>query len=466
MSELDDLIKRIEKGITNNRSYIKTIRHPKLLVASLKELREMIGNDNVKEAIATDISHLIMSKMRSEQYPEMVEDEIMLNIVLKGEPGVGKTVLATKIGKIFYSLGYLKGGKKENSGVGSTLKGMFGGSNNSTTDNTGLILYIMFIFIILLVTFISVAWSFYERFGGEWTIAMLIIIVLLIIFVGYLIAASINDSNNTNSTNNVNNANNTNNVNNTNNTNNTNSTNNDNANNISNTPGIQDDVFPPDDQIIKIAKKDDFCGEYLGQTTPKTNKLLNECRGKVLFVDEAYELVSARNDIYGNEAATALNVFMSEHPNEIIVIFAGYKNKLENSVFAAQPGLKRRFMYHFTCEGYTPEQLFKIFKLQLRKKGWGVTNEEEMLKMFISEKSAFPYSGGDTEKLTHYVKGEYDKEYMTNGEKMRMGIISPHHVKKGIAKLKANDYGHNINTNDNDNDHMTNVLTQMMKKTR
>ena len=444
MSELEGLIHRVKQGIDDNRSYIKTIRHPKLLLLSLKELYDMIGNDKVKDAVASDISHLIMSKMRSEQHPEMKEDEVMLNIVLKGEPGVGKTVLATKIGKIFYSLGYLQGGKKETTnGMGNVLKGVFGDTNDATTDNTGLILYILVIFIIILITFISVAWSFYEKFGGEWTIAMIVIIILLIILVGYLISVSINESNESN--NNMN-------------------------NNVNNNPDIHKNnigdinkegpatELPSDSQIIKVVSREDFVDQYVGWTAPKTKKLLNENRGKVLFVDEAYSLVEGLDDKFGVEAATTLNLFMSQHPNEIIVIFAGYKNLLEKGIFTAQPGLKRRFMYHFQCDGYTPEQLFKIFKSQLAKKGWGVINDSEVIKVFIKEKDAFPFSGGDTERLTHYAKVEHSKEYMKAGEGMKLNKLSAVHIAKGINKLRENSGGINPEPSD---DKISNLMKMM-----
>lgn len=454
MSELESLIDRIQQGIVENRSYIKTIRHPKLLLLALKELKDMIGNDKVKDAVACDISHLIMSKMRSEQHPEMKEDEVMLNIVLKGEPGVGKTVLATKIGKIFYSLGYLQGGKKEASnGLGGVLKGVFGDTNNTTTtDNSGLVLYILLIFIVILVTFISVAWSFYETFGGAWTIAMLIIIVILIIIAGYLISAAINEGNEANNVGNNNLS--------------DNNLNNNVANNVA-----KDDIkvedyneLPSDSQIIKVVSREDFVDQYVGWTAPKTKKLLTENLGKVLFVDEAYSLVEGLDDKFGVEAATTLNLFMSQHPNQIIVIFAGYKNLLERGIFTAQPGLKRRFMYHFHCDGYTPEQLFKIFKSQLAKKGWGVIDDVEAIKVFVREKDAFPFSGGDTERLTHYAKVEHSKEYMKKGEGMKLNKLSHLHISRGIVKLRENSGAVNNSKHDhNDDDKMGNLMRMMEK---
>jgi hypothetical protein len=301
-----------------------------------------------------------------------------------------------------------------------------------------------------------VAWSFYEKFGGEWTIAMIIVIIALIIIVGYLISVSINENNDVN--NNVNN-----NVNNK-------VNNNINNNNIKNNDNDKTDKndecpaagLPSDNQIIKVVSREDFVDQYVGWTAPKTKKLLSENIGKVLFVDEAYSLVEGLDDKFGVEAATTLNLFMSQHPNEIIVIFAGYKNLLEKGIFTAQPGLKRRFMYHFHCDGYTPEQLFKIFKSQLAKKGWGVTDEQEAIKVFIKEKDAFPFSGGDTERLTHYSKVEHSKEYMKKADGMKLNKLSPLHISKGITKLKENSGKvHDIG----EEDKMSNLMKMMEKYT-
>ena len=77
--------------------------------------------------------------------------------------------------------------------------------------------------------------------------------------------------------------------------------------------------------IIRIVSREDFVGGFLGQTAIKTENLLKESLGKVLFIDEAYSLINDERDSYGYECLTTLNRFMSEHSSEIVIIFAGYK---------------------------------------------------------------------------------------------------------------------------------------------
>lgn len=165
---------------------------------------------------------------------------------------------------------------------------------------------------------------------------------------------------------------------------------------------------------IKIVSRNDFVGQYLGQTADKTHKLLvstlNE--GKALFIDEAYSLINDGRDSYGHEALNELNKFMSEHP-ELIIIFAGYKDKLESTLFTYQPGFKRRCTWVFSIDKYTPKMLSKIFVKQLNKDFWTFDGDgsqmhilDEFFKTHFDQFQAF---GGDTLKLGLYCKLAYSE---------------------------------------------------------
>src|SRR5216117_2669687 len=111
MSELTDLIKRLERGLDKRSVFITTIKNPKLLITSLNELQEIIGNEKVKDSVATQVSHLIMEKRRSLENNETQQEDVMLNTMLLGNPGVGKSKIGTILAKIYYALGCINGSR-------------------------------------------------------------------------------------------------------------------------------------------------------------------------------------------------------------------------------------------------------------------------------------------------------------------------------------------------------------------
>jgi SpoVK/Ycf46/Vps4 family AAA+-type ATPase len=115
--------------------------------------------------------------------------------------------------------------------------------------------------------------------------------------------------------------------------------------------------------IISVVSREDFVGQYVGQSAPKTKALLEKNIGKVLFIDEAYSLISEgiSGVDFGNEVLSTLNLFMSEHADKIVVVFAGYADKIKDSIISAQPGFERRITYTFNCESYTLSELWLIF---------------------------------------------------------------------------------------------------------
>lgn len=166
-----------------------------------------------------------------------------------------------------------------------------------------------------------------------------------------------------------------------------------------------------DDSSVKIVSRVDFVGQYVGQSSPKTRELLEDAlkNGKVVFIDEAYSLVLDNKDPFGAEVLHELNRFMSEHP-ELIVIFAGYKDKMDSSIFYIQPGLKRRTSWSFEIKKYTGDMLTAIFKKQLEKDDWKYEGDEnELTKFFNDNLTHFPAFGGSTLTMCFYVKLIYSE---------------------------------------------------------
>jgi hypothetical protein len=170
------------------------------------------------------------------------------------------------------------------------------------------------------------------------------------------------------------------------------------------------DPYENMDPKFIVAAREDFIAEYLGQTAPKTKKVLESAKGGVLFIDEAYALCNmdgGSKDKYGEECLTTINEFMSLYPDEIIIIFAGYKDKLMSSIFKAQPGLLRRCVHFFEIKDYTPKGMAKIFSRQLARNSWFMDSDVNIEKILEENKDLIQDGGGGTERLAFFVKIAY-----------------------------------------------------------
>ncbi len=105
----------------------------------------------------------------------------------------------------------------------------------------------------------------------------------------------------------------------------------------------------------------DLVGEYIGQTAPKTQKQIDEARGGILFIDEAYSLARSGEDSrdYGKEVVELLIKEMSDGPGDIAIFVAGYPKEM-NAFIESNPGLKSRFSQYFIFDDYLPEELYDI----------------------------------------------------------------------------------------------------------
>ncbi len=116
----------------------------------------------------------------------------------------------------------------------------------------------------------------------------------------------------------------------------------------------------PKGQLIETDRSGLVAG-YLGQTALKTQKVIQEALGGVLFIDEAYSLVNDPHDSYGKEAIETLLKAMEDHRNELVVIVAGYDAPMHQFI-ESNPGLRSRFNKYFCFPDYSPIELTRIFQ--------------------------------------------------------------------------------------------------------
>jgi len=126
-------------------------------------------------------------------------------------------------------------------------------------------------------------------------------------------------------------------------------------------------------------------GQYIGETAQKTDKLITDALGGVLFIDEAYTLVKkgGGND-FGQEAIDTLLKRMEDKAGEFAVIVAGYTDEM-NNFLESNPGMKSRFSHNFVFEDYTPQELIEIFKQMAKKEEYIISSEaaQDLEKEFI-----------------------------------------------------------------------------------
>jgi len=162
---------------------------------------------------------------------------------------------------------------------------------------------------------------------------------------------------------------------------------------------------------VKFVKRSDLIGGYLGQTAIKTQKVLDECKGGILVIDEAYSLGNAEGrDSYAKECLDTLTAFLSESPDTIVFIM-GYKEALEECLFRHNKGLERRFTYRFSITKYKPEELKLILFKIVEGEGWKIDKDNIPNSFFIKNEVYFPFNGGDMLNLFTKCKFTHSLRY-------------------------------------------------------
>ena len=118
---------------------------------------------------------------------------------------------------------------------------------------------------------------------------------------------------------------------------------------------------------LVVATRDDLVGQYVGHTAPKTKEVIKRSMGGVLFIDEAYYLYRPENERdYGQEAIEMLLQAMENQRDDLVVILAGYKDRMD-TFFQSNPGFHSRVGHHLDFPDYSLEELISIGELMVRR---------------------------------------------------------------------------------------------------
>lgn len=186
---------------------------------------------------------------------------------------------------------------------------------------------------------------------------------------------------------------------------------------------------------IKLVKRSDLVGKYVGHTAIKTQNVIDEAEGGVLFIDEAYSL--GNDDTFSKECLDTLNQNLSENRKKFVCIIAGYAENLEKSFFSSNPGLKRRFSFKYTIDKYTPNDMKQIFIKMINDINWklskDIENSKELIQFFKTNHESFPHYAGDLETLVIHCKHEHsDRIFGKRPDKK--GILTIDDISNGFDR--------------------------------
>ncbi len=143
---------------------------------------------------------------------------------------------------------------------------------------------------------------------------------------------------------------------------------------------------------VVTATRDDLVGQYIGHTAPKTREVLKKAMGGVLFIDEAYYLYRPENERdYGAEAIEILLQVMENNRDDLVVIFAGYKERMD-VFYQSNPGLSSRVANHIDFPDYSSEELLAIAQLILADENYRFSAEARLVFAdYITRRMQLPF---------------------------------------------------------------------------
>ena len=186
---------------------------------------------------------------------------------------------------------------------------------------------------------------------------------------------------------------------------------------------------------VVTATRDDLVGQYIGHTAPKTREMLKKAMGGVLFIDEAYYLYRPENERdYGAEAIEILLQVMESSRDDLVVIFAGYKERMD-VFYQSNPGLSSRVANHIDFPDYTAEELLAIARLILAEENYRFS--EEALAAFadyIQRRMQLPFFAN-----ARSIRNAIDRARMRQANRLFNRMSSSGLTKLDLMTIEAED---------------------------
>lgn len=186
---------------------------------------------------------------------------------------------------------------------------------------------------------------------------------------------------------------------------------------------------------VVTATRDDLVGQYIGHTAPKTREMLKKAMGGVLFIDEAYYLYRPENERdYGAEAIEILLQVMENNRNDLVVIFAGYKERMD-VFYQSNPGLSSRVANHIDFPDYSAAELLAIARLILAEENYRFS--EEALAAFaeyVQRRMQLPFFAN-----ARSIRNAIDRARMRQANRLFNRMTSGSLTKLDLMTIEAED---------------------------
>ena len=184
---------------------------------------------------------------------------------------------------------------------------------------------------------------------------------------------------------------------------------------------------------FKEIKLTDLKSGYVGQSELKTQKLLDDAKGCIVFFDEAYSLgADDKIDSYSQGILDLINLYLDKYKNDLILIIAGYKDDLNNRFFKGNQGLKSRFGLLLELENYNGRQLKDIFIKNVTDYSWSIRDNHISDLFFEENKEYFKYFGRDIANLFSKCKIAHAKRIL-NEDNPQKKIITKEDLENGFS---------------------------------
>jgi probable Rubsico expression protein CbbX len=184
---------------------------------------------------------------------------------------------------------------------------------------------------------------------------------------------------------------------------------------------------------LVAVSREDLVGQYVGHTAPKTKDVLKRAYGGVLFIDEAYYLHRPENERdYGQEAIEILLQIMENDRDKLVVILAGYKDRMD-AFFASNPGMASRVTHHLDFPDYTSDELMEIAQRMLERQDYRLSPEaEQAFREYLERRMQMPrFAHGRS------TRNAIDRARLRHASRLVAGDTTPGHDE--LMTIEADD---------------------------